>query len=200
MGRRQPSKKPTSVATSQLRIIAGQWRGRKLPFAAIEGLRPTPDRVRETLFNWLQATIPGARCLDLFSGSGAIGFEALSREAASVEFVELNDQACRQLKDNLNLLQCTQGQVNCANVLNWLQQPATQGFDMVFMDPPFGKGLVTPCCEALEQQGYLKNNALIYIETESELTSLNTPVHWTLLKEKKTGQVCYRLYQRETTA
>ncbi|EAR62756.1 16S rRNA (guanine(966)-N(2))-methyltransferase RsmD [Neptuniibacter caesariensis] len=204
MGRRNPSRRQSGkveLPSSQLRIIAGQWRGRKLEFIAEEGLRPTPDRVRETLFNWIQSAVPGAHCLDMFSGSGALGLEALSRDAESATFVDLNTVTSRKLRDNLQLLKCQNGEVIQADVLQWLEnRPTDQSaqYDLVFMDPPFRKDLVRPCCALLESHNLLTDNALIYVETESELGPPEVPSHWTQLREKTAGQVSYRLYSRES--
>lgn len=206
MGRRHPThKKPgqKDIPSSHLRIIGGQWRGRKLEFHAVEGLRPTPDRVRETLFNWMQTIVPGAQCLDLFSGSGALGLEALSRGASSMTFIDMNTITTRKLKDNLQQLKCQQAEVIQADVLEWLKQRKTDlepQFDVVFMDPPFHQGLVAPCCALLEQHHLLADDAIIYVETESELSDPGVPSHWHEHRFKKAGQVSYRLYMREAQA
>ncbi|WP_245601075.1 16S rRNA (guanine(966)-N(2))-methyltransferase RsmD [Marinobacterium jannaschii] len=186
-----------------LRIIGGEWRSRKVPFAAIVGLRPTPDRVRETLFNWLQFDIAGARCLDLFSGSGALGLEALSRGAASVTFIDQAPEVVRQLKENLSTLKCSDAQVIQASVINWLEQQPddlTDQFDIVFMDPPFRKGLVNPCCALLEQKQLLSENALIYVENEREAGAAQAASHWLPHRQKQAGQVNYQLYRRQPDA
>ena len=180
-----------------LRIIGGQWRGRKLQFPAISGLRPTPDRVRETLFNWLQQAILGSRCLDLFAGSGALGLEALSRGAATVVMVESHLLAVRQLQQHLTTLNCTQGQVLQQDALAYLRQTPVQGFDIVFLDPPFHQNLLAPCLEQLEQQGWLNNPAWIYLEAERDLDPLPLPAHWQLYRSKTAGQVGYHLVRRE---
>jgi 16S rRNA (guanine966-N2)-methyltransferase len=183
-----------------LRIIGGQWRGRKLEFMAVDCLRPTPDRVRETLFNWVQPYISGARCLDLFSGSGALGLEALSRDAESVTFVDLNNVTSRQLQSNLQLLKCQSAEVIQADVMQWLESRITDmepRYDMVFMDPPFRKDMVAECCQLLESHNLLAENAIIYVETESELSHPDVPANWKEHRSKTTGQVSYRLYMRE---
>ncbi|PIE20380.1 MAG: 16S rRNA (guanine(966)-N(2))-methyltransferase RsmD [Neptuniibacter caesariensis] len=203
MGRRNPPRRQTGkieLPSSQLRIIAGNWRGRKLEFIAADGLRPTPDRVRETLFNWLQTAVPGANCLDLFSGSGALGLEALSRGAESATFIDRNNITARKLQDNLQRLKCQNAEVINADVLEWLearQADLESRYDIVFMDPPFGKGLVTPCCERLEQRNLLRDKALIYIETETQSGMVDVPANWQQLREKQAGQVTYRLYSKE---
>lgn len=186
--------------TSTVRIIGGEWRGRKLSFPEIEGLRPTPDRVRETLFNWLQSYLPGARCLDLFSGSGALGIEALSRGAASVTFVDQATEVVSQLRSNINLLKAQNAEIIAASALDWLdrRQPDQEPrYDLVFMDPPFHKGLVAPICEMLERRSLLREEAMIYIETEKSLTLDTLPANWVIHREKAAGQVAYRLFVRQ---
>lgn len=186
--------------TSTVRIIGGEWRGRKLNFPEIEGLRPTPDRVRETLFNWLQSYLPGARCLDLFSGSGALGIEALSRGAASVTFVDQATEVVSQLRSNINLLKAQNAEIIAASALDWLdrRQPDQEPrYDLVFMDPPFHKGLVAPICEMLERRSLLREEAMVYIETEKSLTLDTLPANWVIHREKAAGQVAYRLFVRQ---
>lgn len=205
MGRRHPprSSQKLVVPSSHLRIIGGQWRGRKLEFMAVEGLRPTPDRVRETLFNWIQPYIADARCLDLFSGSGALGLEALSRYAESATFVDLHSITTRQLQSNLQKLKTNAAEVIQADVLEWLdsrQADMEPRYDIVFMDPPFRKGFVEPCCELLESRNLLAENAIIYVETESELGPPNVPETWREHRSKRAGQVTYRLYIREESS
>ncbi|MFO1372532.1 MAG: 16S rRNA (guanine(966)-N(2))-methyltransferase RsmD [Candidatus Competibacteraceae bacterium] len=181
---------------NQIRIIGGQWRGQRLRFPDVPGLRPTPDRVRETLFNWLAPVVPGAHCLDLFAGSGALGIEALSRGAAEVVFVEQNESAVRALRQNLERLNAQEAQVIAADALDWVRQPGWS-FDIVLLDPPFGQGLLEPVCAALEQGSWLAPTAWLYLEVEAELRSLRLPVHWRLHREKTAGAVAYRLAQRE---
>jgi len=181
---------------NQLRIIGGRWRGRRLRFPDIEGLRPTPDRVRETLFNWLAPAIEGARCLDLFAGSGALGIEALSRGAAEVVWVERQPLAVRQLRQNLAQLGAAEAQVIPADALVWLGGPS-RPFDVVFLDPPFGSDLLAPVCTALEQGGWLADGARIYLETARDAPMLKLPENWQLVREKIAGQVSYRLAVRQ---
>ena len=195
MAKAKPAKK-TTAATGQIRLIGGQWRGRKLPVLHSEGLRPTTDRVKETLFNWLMFEIRGSRCLDLFAGSGSLGFEALSRHATEVVMVEKDAAVAGQLKRNLATLPAAPGTVVQADAVQYLQQPATL-FDVVFLDPPFHKELLPNVCELLEQNGWLADDALIYIEREQGLALPTLPDHWRLHKDKQAGQVSYQLYQRE---
>lgn len=190
-------KKTHSTGSGQIRIIGGQWRGRKLPVPDSPGLRPTTDRVRETLFNWLAPDIVDARCLDCFAGSGALGLEALSRYAASATLLEMDRTVARQLQANLATLKASQGTVVNTNTLNFLAQ-AGQPHTVVFVDPPFRKGLLEDTLRLLEQQGWLAENALIYVESEVENGTPLTPASWSLHREKVAGQVAYRLYRRET--
>lgn len=195
------SRTTAAPVRASLRIIGGEWRGRKLEFPALEGLRPTPDRVRETLFNWLQTDLPGAQCLDLFTGSGALGLEALSRGASAVTFVDRAPEVISQLRINLNLLKAQNAELVAASAPEWLERRATDEeirYDLVFLDPPFRKGMVAPICTLLEQRNLLQSNALIYIETESELALDGLPGNWLLHREKQAGQVAYRLFLRQS--
>lgn len=179
-----------------IRLISGKWRGKKLPVKDKEGLRPTTDRTKETLFNWLMHDIRDANCLDCFSGSGSLAFEALSRFAKNALLLERDKQVARQLRENLKTLKVNNAKVIETDSINYLQQTAAQQFDIVFVDPPFNKGLVHPCCQALEKNGYLTPQALIYIEMELQSATVELPGNWQLLKEKSTGQVTYQLYLR----
>ena len=174
--------------TQQLRIIGGEWRSRRLRFPAVDGLRPTMDRVRETIFNWLQFDVAGARVLDAFAGSGALGIEALSRGAKDVVFLEKHPKAAIQLKDNLGSLNATHAQVWAGDALLWLQQNP-QPFDLVFLDPPFGKNLLQPAIDALT----LLPGALIYTEYETALAPA-WPANWQERKSKTTKEFCFRLF------
>lgn len=188
-----------SKARNQLRIIGGQWRGRKLSFPEITGLRPTPDRVRETLFNWLVPVIAGARCLDLFAGSGALGLEALSRGAAQVVMVDNHQAVINQLKANLELLRTTAAEVVKAEAGQYLKNPVTS-FDIVFLDPPYQAGLLPECIELLEQGGWLSAHAWIYLETSSQAGLPALPPTWTVYRSKTAGEVGYHLVQRVATS
>lgn len=190
-GKKQHSKK---AAIGSIRIIAGKHRGRKLPVLMAEGLRPTTDRVKETVFNWLMPYIHDANCLDCFAGAGSLGFEALSRGAAKVTLIELNNAAAKQLQANKQLLSADNVIVSNTNLLDFLKLSAKQPYDLVFIDPPFNEGLVTQTAELLNK-GWLANQALIYVETEIHSTQ-SLPDNWQLLKEKVAGQVAYRLFQQ----
>lgn len=177
-------------ARNELRIIGGQWRGRRLSFVEAPGLRPTPDRVRETLFNWLQAVIPGARCLDLYAGSGALGFEAASRGAGEVVMVEREPRVCARLRENARCLGAEVSIVQ-GGAEAYLRQAAP--FDVVFLDPPFHQGLVELSLRALAEGGLLRPGGRVYIEAEAELGEPPLPAGWTLLRSKRAGEVGYHL-------
>lgn len=183
-----------SAGSNQLRIIGGDWRGRKLPFPDGEGLRPTGDRMRETLFNWLSFDLYGRRVLDLFAGSGALGLEALSRGAKSAVFLDTHAGVVRQMRDNLQTLKCDQGTVVQADALSWLAS-GDEVFDLVFLDPPFGKNLLAPVCQQLQAQQRISDGALIYLEAEKGFDFAEIPPRWQLQKEKQAGQVICRLYK-----
>ena len=190
----------TPAATAGvLRIIGGRWRGRKLRFPAVPGLRPTPDRVRETLFNWLMLEIPGARCLDLFAGSGALGLEALSRGAASTTFVERDRGAAEALRGHLAALEVgAAAQVQQADALRWLEGPAPapgEGFDVVFLDPPFDLPLLEPACRALQDRGWLAPRAWVYLERRSSGARPALPAGFQPHRSREAGQVSYELYR-----
>lgn len=179
---------------SQLRIIGGQWRGRKLAFTPEQGLRPTSDRVRETLFNWLTAQVHGARCLDLFAGSGALGLEALSRGAGHCDFVDSSSRVCRQIDEHLQLLQAgDRGSCHPVNAVQFLQQ-ARQAYDIVLLDPPFGQGLLAPACTALAEDALLAPGGCVYIETATGEDLPALPANWHLHRDKRAGAVSYRLF------
>jgi len=193
------TKKPRSAGSGQIRIIGGLWRGRKLPVPDSNGLRPTTDRVRETLFNWLSPDIQGARCLDCFAGSGALGLEALSRHAASATLLELERPIAQQLTKNLANLGAKTARVINTNTLQFLAQPG-EPHDLVFIDPPFRKGLLEQTITLLESGGWLADEALIYVESEMENAMPPVPVSWQLYREKIAGQVACRLYARHVSA
>ncbi|SIO96285.1 16S rRNA (guanine(966)-N(2))-methyltransferase RsmD [Vibrio spartinae] len=194
---RQPNQSQKKDKSGFIRIISGLWRGRKLPVHDAEGLRPTTDRVKETLFNWLATDIPQARCLDLFAGSGSLGFEAASRQAEHVTMIEKNPAAFQQLKKNQQALSATQLQVIQSDTLLYLAQtPPERAYDIVFIDPPFRQGLLEDTLRLLESNQWLHEQAMIYIESEKEWPVAAIPASWQLYREKIAGQVCYRLYQK----
>ena len=188
------------MKAGSVRIIGGKWRSRKLKVHAVEGLRPTPDRVRETVFNWLAAYIPGAYCLDLFAGTGALGFEALSRGAQYVEMVDKSPQVIKLLKEQLHLLAGEDAMVNAsiyqAIVPNTINTP-THPFDIVFLDPPYKEKLLFSTCLYLEEKNFLADIAYIYLEADAQIKDNELPNRWKLIKAKQNGQVFYHLAKRE---
>ncbi len=183
-------------ALGEVRVIAGRWRGRKLPVLNAEGLRPTTDRVKETLFNWLMNDIAGSRCLDCFAGSGSLGIEALSRQAQAVVFLEKFAHAANQLKQNLALLKAPNGQIINTDSLQWLaQKNQAEPFDVVFIDPPFHFDFVPKVLKLLAENNWLAPNALLYVETEKTHAPLALPENWQIIKEKSAGMVTSRLIQ-----
>jgi 16S rRNA (guanine966-N2)-methyltransferase len=195
-GRRgAPSAASGAAGSRVLRIIGGTWRGRRLRFPPQAEIRPTPDRVRETLFNWLGPRVPGSRCLDLFAGSGALGLEALSRGAAQVTFVEKDSVAVQELRARLTEWGAVGALVERSDVLRFLGTPA-QPFDIAFLDPPFASGLLPPICRLLEDGHWLSANALIYVETDARAGLPPLPETWVVSRTKQTGAVGYHLLTR----
>ncbi|HHH42560.1 MAG TPA: 16S rRNA (guanine(966)-N(2))-methyltransferase RsmD [Gammaproteobacteria bacterium] len=181
--------------SNQVRIIAGEWRGRKLSFPDAHGLRPTPDRIRETLFNWLQPVLPGARCLDLFAGSGALGFEAASRGAAQVVMVDSAPEVVQALRGNAQKLAASTVRIDRQDAVDYLAGGAGP-FDLVFLDPPFSSPELLPkSLTGLSVPGRLAASAWIYMETPSTAAEPPVPAGWSRQKQKKAGQVTCRLYR-----
>jgi 16S rRNA (guanine966-N2)-methyltransferase len=188
----------------ELRIIAGQWRSRKLRFPIVAGVRPTPSRVRETLFNWLQPWLPGARCLDLFAGSGALGLEALSRGAGEVVLVERQPQVAAALRANLALLAAAHAETVETDAVSFLAYAPVNAFDIVFLDPPFNPepgtdDVLARCCALLESRGWLKPEGLVYLEVPAGPTP-TVPSAWLPIRGKQAGKVGYHLFQRHQSA
>jgi 16S rRNA (guanine966-N2)-methyltransferase len=180
--------------TNCVRIIGGRWRGRKIQFPPQMDLRPTGDRIRETLFNWLAPHITGSRCLDLFAGSGVLGFEALSRGASHVTFVDQSARVCSQLRRTAKQLGSADSTFIQASLPAALRQ-LSSSFDIVLLDPPFASPLLTLCLQELIQADCLTDNALIYIEYNPKLAQPTLPPHWQLWRAKQAGQVHYELWQ-----
>lgn len=183
----------------KVRIIAGQWRGRKIEFLDLKSVRPTPDRVRETLFNWLSPSIANARCLDLFAGSGALGFEALSRGAAYAVLVDNNARVCQQLKEQANILK--------TDHVHIVHREATQfiadnqdSFDIVFIDPPFNSDLAATLLQTLPNNPTLKSNTAVYVEipVSRHPQTPNLGSGWDIVRSGKTSQVYYLLLTGRT--
>ena len=181
-------------SAGKLRIVAGTLRGSRIDVVDQEGLRPTSDRVRETLFNWLAPMIEGARCLDLFAGTGALGIEACSRGAAECVFVERDRGLAKKLEETLARLKVEGARVVCADALNWLGQPAGV-FDLVFLDPPFAGDLWAEAARRLEANGWLGASAWIYVEAPQGTRPM-LPANWALHREGKAGAVQFALYRR----
>lgn len=180
----------------KLRIIGGSWRSRILPVLDADGLRPTTDRVRETLFNWLQTDIPGSRCLDLFAGSGALGLEAASRGAKEVVMIEKSSEAFKILQQNVEKLAASQVSLLKQDALLYLKSLSSAAeplaFDILFLDPPYQADLLQSVFDLL----VLSAGTKVYLECKKG-HDVNTPSNWHLLKDKMAGQVHYRLYEIE---
>lgn len=185
------------MAQGQIRIIGGEWRGRKLKVPKLPGLRPTPNRIRETLFNWLQFNIKEAYCLDLFAGSGALGFEALSRGARAVVFVDESPIVTHLLQEELNHFKVKNSEIVCIDALHFKGTDEKRRFTIAFLDPPFQSTLLIPACFYLEENAFLAENALIYLESGESLKEKDLPLNWKIIKSKLAGQVAYHLIQRK---
>ncbi len=183
------------VRRGRLRIIGGEWKRRQLSLAELPGLRPTPDAVRETLFNWLQGRLTGRSCLDLFAGSGALGFEAASRGAARVVMIERNRRAAAGLMANKQRLAADKVDIIVDDALRYLRRTNEQ-FDIVFVDPPFEKGLVRPACDLLHRRDVLKAGALVYVEAERRLSPLPVPASWELVHRNVASTIGYHLLRK----
>jgi 16S rRNA (guanine966-N2)-methyltransferase len=181
-----------------IRIIGGEWRGRKLKVPDVLNLRPTPDRVRETLFNWLAPMIAGAYCLDAFAGSGALGFEALSRGAAHVVMADDSPKVIQLLQEEALIFKTENAEIYRAKAPMQLKTPQ-KPFDIVFLDPPFSENLLYPTCHFLEEQHLLAPNAVIYLESRETLDEKMLPANWQIVKSKRAGQVAYHLAQHRET-
>ena len=192
MARRKQSGKSQA---GRLRIVAGNWRSRLLDIADVEGLRPTGERIRETLFNWLAPTIEGSRCLDLFAGTGALGLEALSRGASDVVFVERSPVAAKQLRTNIEILDARGASVLQQDALDFLRSKPGRRYDIVFVDPPFALDALQETCRLLAETGHLADSALVYIEEARSREEPQLPERWQVLKDKKAGNVRYMLAQ-----
>ncbi|MGC8119488.1 16S rRNA (guanine(966)-N(2))-methyltransferase RsmD [Marinobacter sp. VGCF2001] len=201
MARRPPThRKPASsqgkqASTGELRIIGGDWRSRKLHFPDAGGVRPSPARTRETLFNWLSFHLAGSRCLDLFAGSGALGLEALSRGAAATTLVDHTPALAKALRDNLRLLGTDKGHVVCQDVAQFLARGEEPGYDVLFMDPPFRQGWLERLMPLLDSRQWIKPGGWVYVEHERELSLPPVPASWHLHRQKSAGQVSYCLFR-----
>jgi len=194
MARRKQS---ANSQTGRLRIVAGNWRSRLLDIADVEGLRPTSERIRETLFNWLSPHIHGAHCLDLFAGTGALGLEALSRGAGSAVFVERSAVAARQLEKNIAVVGTTAATVRVQDACDYLRSAREARFDLVFLDPPFAADLLEETCRLLATRELLADGALVYLEQNRSSPEPELPDGWQITKNKTAGMVRYMLVQVE---
>ena len=184
-------------SANSVRIISGHLRRRKFSFPANEAIRPTGDRVRETLFNWLQNEVLNSSCLDLFAGSGVLGLEALSRGASKVFFVERDRGIAKALEENLGLLNLPQGIVCHSNALDWIATAkAMPPFNIVFLDPPFTEELLASSCAALEESKLLAKGCCVYMESSITISKIQIPKNWIRAKEKKAGNVYFYLFIR----
>ena len=183
-------------APGGVRIIGGQWRRATIRFPADQNIRPSPDRIRETLFNWLDPVLPGARCLDVFAGSGVLGLEAASRGALAVTLNDVNPVICAHLRTQCERFSAHPVSVSCADAQTLLAQKPDQPFDVVFLDPPFGSGELDACVQLLENGGWLASRAWIYLETPSRVELPQLPPGWRIERGKRAGQVRYYLAAR----
>ncbi|MEJ8567230.1 16S rRNA (guanine(966)-N(2))-methyltransferase RsmD [Elongatibacter sediminis] len=197
MSRKQSKARGRSGKSGMVRIIGGSWRGRRLPVADVPGLRPSGDRSRETLFNWLQAELPGARVADLFAGTGVLGFEAVSRGAAGAVLIEQDRDAVRVLSGSVAALDAqSRVEVSEGDALAWLKNRAAGSLDIVFADPPFGAGLARPVLEALRTCPALRTGGLVYLETARDAGLQGLPRGWEVVREKVLGEVRMQLLQK----
>jgi 16S rRNA (guanine966-N2)-methyltransferase len=182
----------SSGRANRVRIIAGEWRSRLIDFPDGDGLRPTPDRVRETLFNWLGQDLTGRRVLDLFAGSGVLGFEALSRGASAAVLIERSREAVRLLKANAAKLGAERAELLQCDALEFLSRPRELPFDVVFVDPPYASGLAEAALARLAP--HLAAGGVVYAESGAPLA----PDGWTVLRSGRAGAVCYQLLARKS--
>ena len=178
---------------NRLRIIGGRWRGMPIKFPPVDDIRPSPDRVRETLFNWLQQQIVGARCLDLFAGSGALGLEALSRGAAHVTFVDAEPQIATHLKQTLERLNAPAQTIVTMDAMKFLKA-SPQPFDVIFLDPPYASDLLERTCTQIAN-GWLVSKCWVYLECPADRSLPALPSGWSMHRSKRAGQVGYHLAQ-----
>ncbi len=187
------AKRPDHTLPGRLRIVAGKWRSRLLQIIDEPELRPTSERIRETLFNWLRTVTEGARCLDLFAGTGALGIEALSRGAARVVFVEKSAKLAAAIRDNLEALQTANAEVIRRDAMDYLRNADPVPFDIVFLDPPFDEEMLAEACTFLQENGWLSANAVVYLERSKDRSKPALPEGWAITHEKIAGKVSYSL-------
>lgn len=183
----------TKKSRGRLRIVAGIWRSRVLEIADVEGLRPTSERIRETLFNWLTPRMAGARCLDLFAGTGALGLEALSRGAAAAVFVENSKVAIATLRRNVASLDASGAVIHAGSATEYIDAAGAESFDIVFLDPPFADDNLAELCKLVDESELVATNANVYLEQDRARPEPDLPDGWTVLKSKVAGNVRYTL-------
>ena len=194
MARRQgPGGTRGKSPPGRLRIVAGKWRGRLLHVPDAPGLRPTSERIRETLFNWLTPVLPGARCLDLFAGTGALGLEAMSRGAAEVVLVESNVTALRSLHQSVDALDADGVHVVGGDAYDYLRSAESSRFDIVFLDPPYAHDSIGELCRLMAERDWLAPGARVYFEQDRSQAPVALPEGWSLYRQKSAGQVRYSL-------
>ncbi len=190
------SQRSSTSGSGTVRIIAGEFRSRKLPVVEVAGLRPTTDRIRETLFNWLQHSTVSAHCLDMYAGTGALGFEAASRGAAKVVMIEQDRNAFSGLHQSVELLKTEKVELINTNALTWLEggiETAELEFDIIFVDPPFDQNLALKSLEKLMCSSCIKSGTLIYLEENAQADQITLPETLEIIKQAKAGQVKYSL-------
>ena len=198
MAKKKSSSNKTSLrrGTQQLRIIGGDWRSRRIQFADAPGLRPTMDKVRETVFNWLQWDVEGKLILDCFAGSGALGYEALSRGAKEVTFLEFNASATRCIRESLESLGASNAQVHQTDAIAWLaQNNELDQFDVIFLDPPFGRDLLKPAVDIIAEKAQV--GCLVYVEVEANADLSCIPANWLETKRKDAKEFSFMLFEVE---
>jgi 16S rRNA (guanine966-N2)-methyltransferase len=201
MARKKSSSNKTSMrrGSQQLRIIGGDWRSRRIQFADAPGLRPTMDKVRETVFNWLQWDIEGKFILDAFAGSGALGYEALSRGAKEVTFLEFNASAANCIRESLQSLDASNANVHQTDAIAWLtQQPSLEQFDVIFLDPPFGRELLKPAVDIIAAKA--QTGCLVYVEVEASADLSCIPANWLETKRKDGKEFSFMLFEVESAS
>ncbi len=184
---------PVAKKPGRLRIVAGKWRSRLLPIPDVEGLRPTSERIRETLFNWLGPRTYGTRCLDLFSGTGVLGLEALSREASQVVFVESSAKAVTALRNSVETLDADSADIVHGDAFEYLRRSEAESFDIIFLDPPFSDDLTDDLCRLIAERRLLRPGGCVYIEQDRQAPLPDLPEGWQVTKSKTAGNVRYSL-------
>lgn len=188
-----------SGKSNSVRIIGGDWRGRRLQVADVPGLRPTGDRARETLFNWLQPWVPAADCADLFAGTGALGFEAASRGAASVLMIEKDPRAVEVLRQSIEQLQATQVMLQAGGAMGMIESLKPDSFDIVFVDPPFDSNLCGLVVDRLDKAACVRHGGFIYVESPAAQI-IPSPAGWSVWRDKQIGEVRMQLFRRTSGA